>query len=77
MIRVTLDLTCSICDHDQFFLPVRAEDRQQIRCANCTAFKCYSADLENAMIALSRDRTRDKKKHSGQGRPGQDRANAA
>jgi hypothetical protein len=77
MIRVTLDLTCSICDHDQFYLPVRAEDRQQIRCANCTAFKCYSADLENAMIALSRDRTRDKKKHSGRGRSGQDRANAA
>ncbi|CAO1660037.1 MULTISPECIES: hypothetical protein [Salinicola] len=77
MIRVTLDLTCSICDHDQFHLPVRAEERQQIRCANCTAFKCYSADLENAMIALSRDRTRDKKKHSGQGQPGQDRANAA
>ncbi|WP_087719165.1 hypothetical protein [Salinicola salarius] len=77
MIRVTLDLTCSICDHDQFFLPVRAEERQQIRCANCTAFKCYSADLENEMIALSRDRMRDKKKHSGQGRSGQDRANAA
>ncbi|OLO07019.1 hypothetical protein BTW08_14525 [Salinicola sp. MH3R3-1] len=58
MIRVTLDLTCSICDHDQFFLPIRAEERQQVRCANCAAFKCYSADLEKAMIALSRDRKR-------------------
>lgn len=56
MIRVTLDLTCSICDHDQFYLPVRAEERQQIRCANCTAFKCDSGDLENEMIALSRAR---------------------
>ncbi|KAA0019562.1 hypothetical protein F0A16_04255 [Salinicola corii] len=68
MIRVTLDLTCSICDHDQFHLPVRADERQQVRCANCTAFKCYSADLEKAMIALSRDR----KRRSGQGQ-----ANAA
>ncbi|MGM8851364.1 hypothetical protein ACS8E6_12740 [Salinicola halophyticus] len=58
MIRVTLDLTCSICDHDQFFLPIRAEERQQVRCANCAAFKCYSADLEKAMITLSRDRKR-------------------
>ncbi|WP_342595457.1 hypothetical protein AAGT95_02825 [Salinicola lusitanus] len=58
MIRVTLDLTCSICDHDQFHLPVRADERQQVRCANCTAFKCYSADLEKAMITLARERQR-------------------
>ncbi len=58
MIRVTLDLTCSICDHDQFHLPVRADERQQIRCTNCMAFKCYSADLENTMITLARDRKR-------------------
>lgn len=56
MIRVTLDLTCSICDRNQFYLPVRPDDRQQVRCANCTAFKCYSADLEKAMIALHRSR---------------------
>ncbi|MDH4574542.1 hypothetical protein CUR86_20360 [Salinicola acroporae] len=68
MIRVTLDLTCSICDHDQFHLPVRADERQQVRCANCAAFKCYSADLENAMISLARDRRR---------RSGQHRADAA
>lgn len=54
MIRVTLDLTCSICDRNQFHLPVRADERQQVRCANCTAFKCYPGDLEKAMIALSR-----------------------
>lgn len=56
MIRVTLDLTCSICDHNQFHLPVRADERQQVRCANCTAFKCYPDDLEKAMIALDRSR---------------------
>ncbi|OLO05126.1 MULTISPECIES: hypothetical protein [Salinicola] len=88
MIRVTLDLTCSICDHDQFFLPVRAEEIQQIRCANCTAFKCYSADLENTMIALNRDRnsrdsssrdsnSRDERHPSRKERLRQDRANAA
>ncbi|GHB32773.1 hypothetical protein [Salinicola rhizosphaerae] len=55
MIRVTLDFNCAVCGHDQFNLPVKREDGQQIRCANCTAYKCHTLDLERALVAMRRE----------------------
>ncbi|WP_251977576.1 hypothetical protein [Salinicola avicenniae] len=56
MIRVTLDLTCSVCHHDQFFLPLPDSDQRHVRCTRCMAVKCHTADLEKAMIALNREK---------------------
>ncbi|GHB33134.1 hypothetical protein [Salinicola rhizosphaerae] len=54
MIKVTLDLTCSVCGHQQFYLPVRHEEGANVSCANCTAFKCKTLDLEKALKAIGR-----------------------
>lgn len=54
MIKVTLDLTCSICGHQQFHLPVNRQEGTNVRCANCSAFKCKTLDLEKALSAISR-----------------------
>lgn len=54
MIRVTLDLTCSICGHQQFQLPVNSQEGVNVRCANCSAFKCKTLDLEKALSAIHR-----------------------
>lgn len=54
MIKVTLDLTCSICGYRQFHLPVKREEGTNVCCANCTAFKCKTMDLEKALTAMQR-----------------------
>ncbi|WP_110675972.1 hypothetical protein [Salinicola sp. RZ23] len=54
MITVTLDLTCSICGHQQFHLPIKAEEGVNVCCANCSAFKCKALDLERALTAMRR-----------------------
>ncbi|WP_251977571.1 hypothetical protein [Salinicola avicenniae] len=54
MIKVTLDLTCSICSHQQFMLPVAPSEGGNVCCANCTAFKCKTLDLERALTAMAR-----------------------
>ncbi|GHB12257.1 hypothetical protein [Salinicola rhizosphaerae] len=52
MLKVTLDLSCNVCGSDQFMLPTLADDVQDVRCADCAAFKCKSDDLERAMSAV-------------------------
>lgn len=54
MIKVTLDLTCSVCSHQQFHLPVNNQEGTNVRCANCSAFKCRTLDLEKALGAITR-----------------------
>ena len=54
MIKVTLDLTCSVCSHQQFYLPMNDGEGQNVRCANCSAFKCRTLDLEKALSAVHR-----------------------
>ena len=56
MIRVTLDLSCSICGHEQFYL----RSIINVRCANCSAFKCKTLDLEKALSAIQRTRSIDR-----------------
>jgi len=54
MIKVTLDLTCSVCGQHQFHLPVKGQEGANVCCANCTAFKCKTWDLEKALTAIQR-----------------------
>ncbi|WP_342595514.1 hypothetical protein AAGT95_03120 [Salinicola lusitanus] len=54
MMKVTLDLTCSVCGHQQFHLPVNSQQGSNVRCANCSAFKCKILDLEKALSAVNR-----------------------
>ncbi|WP_157956843.1 hypothetical protein [Salinicola aestuarinus] len=56
MMKVTLDLSCSICGHTQFQLPTRADEGSKVCCANCTAFKCHAMDLERALMAIGQPR---------------------
>ena len=51
MITVTLDLSCTICGHSRFTLPVGQDDGDSVHCANCTAYKCKAVDLERALMA--------------------------
>ncbi|OHY98239.1 hypothetical protein BC443_04015 [Salinicola sp. MIT1003] len=60
MIRVTLDLSCSICGHEQFYLPINSQEGTNVRCANCSAFKCKTLDLEKALSAIQRTRSIDR-----------------
>ncbi len=56
MMKVSLDLTCSVCGHGQFRLPNRPEEGSKVCCANCTAFKCHTMDLERALMAIGQPR---------------------
>ncbi|WP_144076834.1 MULTISPECIES: hypothetical protein [Salinicola] len=53
---MTLELSCSVCSHQQFYLPVNASEGANVRCANCSAFKCKTLDLEKALSAIQRSR---------------------
>lgn len=57
MLKVTLDLRCNVCSSEQFLLPTLSEASQDVRCADCSAFKCKSDDLERAMSAAQQKRT--------------------
>jgi len=59
MIKVTLDLSCSICGHQQFYLPISSQEGANVRCANCSAFKCKTLDLEKALSAIQRSDSSD------------------
>jgi len=59
MIKVTLDLSCSICGHQQFYLPINSQEGANVRCANCSAFKCKTLDLEQALSAIQRSGSGD------------------
>lgn len=54
MIKVTLDLSCTVCGHQQFHLPVKSQEGVNVKCANCSAFKCKTLDLEKALSAIHR-----------------------
>lgn len=56
MLKVTLDLRCNVCGSEQFLLPTLNEASQDVRCADCSAFKCKSDDLERAMYAVQQKR---------------------
>lgn len=60
MIKVTLDLSCSICGHEQFYLPINNQEGTNVRCANCSAFKCKTLNLEKALSAIQRTRSTDR-----------------
>ncbi|WP_043558679.1 hypothetical protein [Chromohalobacter israelensis] len=52
MLKVTLDLRCNVCHGERFVIPTGDEQLDDIRCADCHAFKCKSDDLERAMSAI-------------------------
>ncbi|WP_251976048.1 hypothetical protein [Salinicola avicenniae] len=54
MLKVTLALRCNVCGGEQFMLPSPADTNEDIRCADCAAFKCKSDDLERTMAAAPR-----------------------
>ncbi|WP_162619437.1 hypothetical protein [Salinicola peritrichatus] len=51
MWNVTLDLRCNVCGGKRFLLPALSEIAEDVRCADCSAFKCKSDDLERVMTA--------------------------
>ncbi|OLO09536.1 hypothetical protein BTW08_00105 [Salinicola sp. MH3R3-1] len=51
MLKVTLDLRCNVCGGGRFLLPTLSEASEDIRCADCSAFKCKGSDLERVMSA--------------------------
>jgi len=51
MLTVTLELQCNVCGGERFLLPMPADSEQEIRCADCRAFKCHGDDLEKVMAA--------------------------
>lgn len=53
MLKVTLELRCNVCGGDRFMIPTLTEAEQDIRCAECHAFKCRSDALEAVMAKLS------------------------
>lgn len=54
MIRVTLDLCCTICGHTRFLLPIKQQDGPNVSCANCSAYRCKAMNLEQAIRADKR-----------------------
>ncbi|GHB14762.1 hypothetical protein [Salinicola rhizosphaerae] len=55
---VKLDMNCSICSHDQFYIPLNASHGRGVTCANCTALRCQIDDLESVLIQLSAETKR-------------------
>ena len=53
MFKVTLELRCNVCGGDRFMLPTLNEVEQNIRCAECHAFKCRSDSLEELMASAN------------------------
>ncbi|MCG7599468.1 hypothetical protein MHM84_06700 [Halomonas sp. McH1-25] len=49
MLKVTLELRCNVCGGERFMLPTLDEAEQDVRCADCHAFKCRSDSLEETM----------------------------
>ncbi|MFC0267022.1 hypothetical protein [Kushneria aurantia] len=54
MMRVTLDLRCNECGHNQFHMPVQRMEGHGIYCASCNAFLCDTHNLEKAFQAINR-----------------------
>lgn len=53
MLEVTLELRCHVCSGDRFAIPTLDEPGNDVRCAECQAFKCHAGDLERLMMAAS------------------------
>lgn len=53
MLNVMLELRCNVCGGDRFMIPTLDDVDQDIRCAECHAFKCHSDSLEEAMAKAS------------------------
>lgn len=49
MLNVTLGLRCNVCRSGRFMVPTLNEVEQDVRCAECNAFKCHSDALEKVM----------------------------
>lgn len=56
MLKVTLGLRCNVCGGERFLLPTLHEASEDVRCADCSAFKCKNDDLERAMSAVQRQK---------------------
>lgn len=50
--KVVLDLNCSVCGFDQFYMPERPEQGQDVSCARCGTFRCHAEVLAKALQAL-------------------------
>lgn len=58
MLKVTLELHCNVCGGERFMLPTPKDAEQDIRCAECCAYKCHSDDLEKVMAMTAGRDTR-------------------
>ncbi|TDX28624.1 hypothetical protein DFO67_1093 [Modicisalibacter xianhensis] len=54
MLKVTLDLRCNVCGGERFMIPTLNDLEQDVRCADCHAFKCCSDALEETMASSRR-----------------------
>jgi len=58
MMRIILDLRCSHCGHEEFYVPTSRDNDDRVTCTHCNAFQCDTDDLEIALLDAQREKAR-------------------